>query len=75
MWSLGCVLYELCTLKLAFPAENFLQLVQSICRGSYEPISKKFYSSKVRIKGPGSEFNDFELRQDLNGLFKFEPVW
>ncbi|XP_023331434.1 serine/threonine-protein kinase Nek5 isoform X2 [Eurytemora carolleeae] len=47
MWSLGCVLYELCTLKLAFPAENFLQLVQSICRGSYEPISKKFYSSKV----------------------------
>ena len=47
MWSLGCVLYELCALKLAFPADNFMHLVQSICRGSYTPISKKHYSSKV----------------------------
>ena len=28
----GCVLYELCALQLAFPAENFMALVQSICR-------------------------------------------
>ena len=32
MWSLGCVLYELCALQLAFPAENFMALIQSICR-------------------------------------------
>jgi len=47
MWSLGCVLYELCSLKLAFPSDNFVSLVQSICRGSYAPISKKHYSSKL----------------------------
>jgi len=47
MWSLGCVLYELCALKLAFPAENFMALVHSICRGSYVPISKKYYSSTL----------------------------
>jgi NIMA (never in mitosis gene a)-related kinase len=46
MWSLGCVLYEMCTLQLAFPADNFINLVQSICRGSYKPISSH-YSSKV----------------------------
>merc|ERR1719369_2168008 len=46
MWSLGCVLYEMCTLQLAFPADNFINLVQSICRGSYKPISTQ-YSSKV----------------------------
>merc|ERR550519_19468 len=46
MWSLGCVLYELCALQLAFPADNFISLVQSICRGSYKPISSH-YSPKV----------------------------
>jgi hypothetical protein len=35
MWSLGCVLYEMCALQLAFPADNFVNLIQSICRGSY----------------------------------------
>jgi len=46
MWSLGCVLYELCALQLAFPADNFIQLVQSICRGSYKPPPSGF-SSKI----------------------------
>eukprot|EP00088_Acartia_fossae_P029293 TRINITY_DN30143_c0_g1_i1.p1 TRINITY_DN30143_c0_g1~~TRINITY_DN30143_c0_g1_i1.p1 ORF type:complete len:331 (+),score=21.65 TRINITY_DN30143_c0_g1_i1:25-1017(+) len=47
MWSLGCVLYELCALKLAFPADDFVTLVKAITRGSYTPISKKIYSSKI----------------------------
>ena len=46
MWSLGCVLYEMCALQLAFPADNFISLVQVICRGKYRPISPH-YSSKV----------------------------
>ena len=46
MWSLGCVIYELCALSLAFPADNFISLVQSICRGHYKPIPAS-YSSKV----------------------------
>jgi len=46
IWSLGCVLYEMCTLQLAFPSDNFISLVQSICRGSFKPISPH-YSTKV----------------------------
>merc|ERR1711874_556984 len=49
MRSLGCVLYEMCTLQLAFPADNFINLVQSICRGSYKPISPH-YSPKVLLR-------------------------
>lgn len=30
VWSLGCVLYELCTLKRAFAADNLLGLVYKI---------------------------------------------
>ena len=32
MWSLGCVLYEMCALELAFPADNFVSLVHAICK-------------------------------------------
>merc|ERR1712098_32514 len=46
MWSLGCVLYEMCSLQLAFPAENFMALVQSICRGGHR-VLPGHYSSKL----------------------------
>lgn len=38
IWALGCVLYELCTLKHAFDASNLLGLVFKIVKGSYDPI-------------------------------------
>lgn len=38
VWSLGCVLYELCMLKHAFSADNLLGLVYKIVSDKYEPI-------------------------------------
>lgn len=38
VWALGCVLYELCTLKHAFSADNLLGLVYKIVQDKYEPI-------------------------------------
>lgn len=38
MWSLGCVLYELCTLQRAFNADNLLGLVYKIVQDKYAPI-------------------------------------
>ena len=38
IWALGCILYELCTLKHAFFAENLLGLVFKIVRDKPEPI-------------------------------------
>ena len=46
MWSLGCVLYEMCALELAFPADNFMSLVHAICKGQYKPVAPH-YSRKV----------------------------
>ena len=40
MWSLGCVLYELVTLKHAFNANNFSALVIKILQGQYPPIPR-----------------------------------
>jgi len=42
VWSLGCVLYELCMLKHAFSADNLLGLVYKIVSDKYEPIPKRY---------------------------------
>ncbi|KAF7709929.1 hypothetical protein HF521_016779 [Silurus meridionalis] len=48
IWSLGCILYELCTLKHPFVAKSWRQLIVKICRGSYNPISDH-YSAELRL--------------------------
>ncbi|XP_076453647.1 uncharacterized protein LOC143288875 [Babylonia areolata] len=38
MWSAGCVLYELCCLRVPFQAPNLPLLVLNILQGGYDPI-------------------------------------
>uniref|UniRef100_A0A915KEQ8 non-specific serine/threonine protein kinase n=1 Tax=Romanomermis culicivorax TaxID=13658 RepID=A0A915KEQ8_ROMCU len=42
VWSLGCILYELCTLRKAFEAETLGSLVLQITRGHTKPIDGKY---------------------------------
>nr|XP_024654395.1 serine/threonine-protein kinase Nek1-like [Maylandia zebra] len=58
IWALGCVLYEMCTLKHAFEAGNMKNLVLKIIRGSYPPVSCHYSQ---------------ELRSLLAQLFKRDP--
>ncbi|XP_026201818.1 serine/threonine-protein kinase Nek1 [Anabas testudineus] len=58
IWALGCVLYEMCTLKHAFEAGNMKNLVLKIIRGSYPPVSVHY---------------SHELRSLLAQLFKRNP--
>uniref|UniRef100_A0A7S4Q9Q7 non-specific serine/threonine protein kinase n=1 Tax=Alexandrium monilatum TaxID=311494 RepID=A0A7S4Q9Q7_9DINO len=52
VWSLGCVLYELCVLKHAFESSSLLGLVYKIVSDHYEPIPASF----------SSELNDLVCR-------------
>lgn len=47
VWALGCILYELCTLKHAFSAENLLGLVFKIVQDKQDPIPNT-YSADIR---------------------------
>ncbi|XP_035280415.1 serine/threonine-protein kinase Nek4-like isoform X4 [Anguilla anguilla] len=42
VWALGCVLYELCELKHAFPEENLRKLFNKILDGPYPSVSEPF---------------------------------
>lgn len=47
IWAMGCILYELCALRVPFDAANISQLVQKICRGPTPPVPRQ-YSDFVR---------------------------
>lgn len=48
VWALGCILYELATLKRPFDADNISAIVCKIMRGQYAPISEH-YSQELKI--------------------------
>uniref|UniRef100_A0A3P9JVE3 non-specific serine/threonine protein kinase n=1 Tax=Oryzias latipes TaxID=8090 RepID=A0A3P9JVE3_ORYLA len=58
VWSLGCVLYELCTLRHPFEGSSLRQLLGKICRGRYAPVPTRY---------------THELRLLVNQLFKVNP--
>jgi len=48
VWSLGCVLYELCSLRHAFQSESLLGLVFQISKGTVDPLDARRYSPELR---------------------------
>ncbi|NWY66011.1 NEK5 kinase, partial [Erithacus rubecula] len=61
IWSLGCVLYELCALKhpvSTFQGNSLHELVLKICRGHFQPVSPNY---------------SYDLRILISQLFKISP--
>ncbi|EDV29416.1 Serine/threonine-protein kinase Nek1 [Trichoplax sp. H2] len=44
IWSMGCLLYELCALKPAFDATNLVTLFYKIVKTEYKPLPPQFSS-------------------------------
>ena len=67
IWSLGCVLYELCSLKHPFEAGNQGALVLKIMRGKYNPIPSN-YSAELRQIVDACLTKDYKKRPSMNEL-------
>uniref|UniRef100_A0A8C0EZL9 non-specific serine/threonine protein kinase n=1 Tax=Bubo bubo TaxID=30461 RepID=A0A8C0EZL9_BUBBB len=58
IWSLGCILYELCTLRHPFQANSWKHLILKICKGSYNPLPSHY---------------SYELHYLIKQMFKRNP--
>ncbi|NXG80195.1 NEK3 kinase, partial [Baryphthengus martii] len=58
IWSLGCILYELCTLRHPFQANSWKHLILKICKGSYNPLPSHY---------------SYELHYLIKQMFKRDP--
>ena len=67
IWSLGCILYELCTLRHAFSAQNMNALFVNIIRGRYDPIPKRF-SNELQLLVSRMLTYDSRMRPSINGI-------
>jgi NIMA (never in mitosis gene a)-related kinase len=73
VWSLGCVLYELCTFKHPFEATNQGALILKIVRGKFESIPSH-YSSDLKELTELLLKKDQKKRPSLNDILKLESV-
>lgn len=64
IWSLGCVLYELCTLRHPFEAANQGALALKILRANFNPIPAT-YSSDLRSLVDKLLTKDYRKRPDI----------
>ncbi|AMD19091.1 HBR190Cp [Eremothecium sinecaudum] len=42
IWSFGCVVFEMCSLRVPFPAKNFMELQRKIQNGSIDPLPEHY---------------------------------
>ncbi|KAK9468807.1 kinase-like domain-containing protein [Lipomyces arxii] len=49
VWSLGCVIYELCALQPPFTGKSHIQLAQKIREGRFAPLPAGYSSSLQRL--------------------------
>ena len=70
IWALGCMLYELCTLRHAFDAPNILGLVFQIVKGEYAPIPAPRYSEGLRRLVDSMLSRDPEDRPSAEGIIQ-----
>ena len=72
VWSLGCVLYEMCSLQHPFEGASLKLLIVKILRGNYTPVSSR-YSRAVRDVIAQMLQRDPARRPSVNEILSKQP--
>ena len=49
VWSVGCIIYELCALSPPFTAKNLIQLAKRIHKGRVERIPSEYSDNLMEV--------------------------
>nr|KAK5444124.1 G2-specific serine/threonine protein kinase [Exophiala xenobiotica] len=74
IWSLGCIMYELCTKEPPFNANSHLQLVQRIRKGDFKPIPSIYSKDLANVIANCLKTNPVH-RPDTVSLLTVPYVW
>ena len=74
IWSLGCIMYELCTKEPPFNANSHLQLVQRIRKGEFTPIPDIYSKDLANVIAHCLKPNH-KLRPDTSSLLTVPYIW
>ncbi|EXJ72265.1 NEK protein kinase [Cladophialophora psammophila CBS 110553] len=74
IWSLGCIMYELCTKEPPFNANSHLQLVQRIRKGDFKPIPAIYSKDLSNVIANCLKTNPMH-RPDTSSLLTVPYVW
>ena len=69
VWSIGCILYELTTLKKPFEGSSLNQLMIRILKGTYPPISSR-YSENLSALITELLHRDSHKRPSINAILR-----
>lgn len=73
VWAVGCVLYEMCTLKHPFDARNQAALILKILKASYSPVSGA-YSEELRLLVDMTLSKDHRRRPSVPNILRRPKV-
>ncbi|RVX71435.1 hypothetical protein B0A52_05007 [Exophiala mesophila] len=74
IWSLGCIMYELCTKTPPFNATSHIQLVQCIRKGEFKPIPSIYSKDLANVIASCLKTNPMH-RPDTVSLLSIPYVW
>ena len=74
IWSLGCIMYELCTREPPFNANTHLQLVQRIRKGDFLPLPEIYSKDLGNVIAHCLKTNH-KQRPDTSSLLTVPYIW
>jgi NIMA (never in mitosis gene a)-related kinase 2 len=74
IWSVGCIMYELCTHNPPFNANSHLQLIQRIRKGEYTPIPAMYSRDLANVISQCLKTNPHS-RPDTASLLTIPYIW